>query len=205
MKIVSLDSKMQKQAASVLAAAFFDYPMMQHYFPDADKRRRALPWYMKKTLACAMRYGEALTTEDCAGVMFTLPPGHVRLTDAEYIKGGFLLVPFVMGFKNYQTSNECEMFVADTHERLMNGREHYYLWGLVTNPTEQRSGVGKALLKTLIDKADSENMPIYLETHDQRNVAYYHQFGFTLACETTIPKHGLDLWCMIREPSSTWQ
>ena len=205
MKIVMLDKKMQKRAAAVVAAAFFDYPMMQHYFPDAGKRRSALPWYMEKTLACAMRYGEVITTEDCAGIMFTLPPGHARLTDAEYIKCGFLFVPFVMGFGNYKISNECEKFVADTHERLMNGREHYYLWGLVTDPAVQRSGVGKALLKTLTDKADSESMPVYLETHDQRNVTYYNQFGFKLVCEVTIPEHGLDLWCMIRELSSTQQ
>ena len=203
MKIVALDKKMQKRAAMVAAAAFFDYPMMQHYFPDVGKRRRALPWYMNKTLACAMRYGETLVTEDCAGVMFTLPPGHVRLTDAEYIKCGFLLLPFVMGFGNYKKSNECERFVADTHEQLLNGRVHYYLWGLVTDPAVQRAGVGKALLKTLTDKADAESMPVYLETHGQRNIAYYNQFGFELVREVTIPGHGLDLWCMIREPVST--
>ena len=201
MKVVRLDKKMQKRAAAVVAAAFFDYPMMQHYFPDAGRRRRALPWYLNKTLTCAMRYGEALVSEDCTGVMFTLPPGHVRLTDAEYIKCGFLFVPFVMGFGNYKKSNECELFVADTHARLMNGREHYYLWGLVTDPTAQRSGVGKALLKTLTDKADAERVPVYLETHEQMNLAYYNQFGFELVCETTIPEHGLALWCMIREPA----
>ena len=201
MKLVRLGEKMQKRAAAVAAAAFFDYPMMQHYFPDAKKRHRALLWYMEKTLNCAMRYGEVLATEDCTGVMFTLPPGHVRLTDAEYIQCGFLFVPFVMGFGNYKKSNACELFVADTHERLMNGRAHYYLWGLVTDPSAQRSGVGKALLQTLADKADAESMPVYLETHGKGNVAYYNQFGFELVCETAIPGHGLDLWCMVREPA----
>ena len=201
MKITMLDKKMQKQAAAVVADAFFDYPMMQHYFPNAKKRKRALPWYMKKTLGCAMRYGEAVITENCSGVMFTLPPENVRLTDAQYIKCGFLFVPFVMGFRNYRKSNVCERFVADTHEQLMNGQKHYYLWGLVANPTAQRSGVGKALLKTLTTKADLENLPVYLETHDQRNVSYYNKFGFDLVSEVTIPGHDLDLWCMVREPS----
>ena len=200
MKIVVLDKRTKKRAAAVVAAAFFDYPMMQHYFPDAGKRRRVLLWYMGKTLECAMRYGEVLVTEECAGVMFVLPPGHVRLTDMEYIKCGFLLAPFMMGFGNYKKSNKCEKFVADTHARLMNGRDHYYLWGLVADPAAQRTGVGKALLQTLTDKADAESMPVFLETHEQRNVSYYNQFGFELVCETVIPEQGLDLWCMIREP-----
>ena len=200
MTITKLTKATQKRAAAVAAAAFFDYPMMCHYFPDAAKRRRALPWYLYRTLTCAMRYGEALAAQDCAGVMFTLPPGHVRLTDAEYIKCGFLLVPLVMGFGNYKRSTECERFVADTHERLMDGRAHYYLWGLVADPAAQRSGVGKALLKMLTDKADAAGVPVYLETHESQNVTYYERFGFALVCETVIPTHGLDLWCMVREP-----
>jgi ribosomal protein S18 acetylase RimI-like enzyme len=108
------------------------------------------------------------------------------------------MTPFVMGFRNYAISDECEKFVHDTHERLLNGREHYYLWGIVTDPEMQRQGIGSALLKILTDKADAQNMPIYLETHDRNNVAYYERFGFKLIHTETIPKHGVDIWCMLR-------
>ena len=182
-----------------MTAAFFDYPMMKYYFPDPRKRKRRLLWYLERTLACAMRYGEVSVTADYSGVMFVLPPGHTRLTDGEYIKGGFLPVPFIMGLRNYMNSSECEKFVADTQEQLLEGRAHYYLWGLVADPRVQRSGVGSALLKKLTDKADAENMPVYLETHEQKNVAYYERFGFKLIHTAVIPKHGLDIWCMLRE------
>ena len=197
MNILKLKSSQKRTAAEVLTAAFFDYPMFAHYFPNSKKRKQRLSWYMEKTLNCAVRYGEVFVTSDCSGVMFILPPAHTRLTDKEYIQNGFLFVPFVMGFRNYVKSSECEKFVADTHERLLNGKEHYYLWGLVTDPKVQQKGVGSALLKTLIDKADAENMPVYLETHDEKNVAYYERFGFKLIHKDTIPKHGLDIWCML--------
>jgi len=182
-----------------MAAAFFDYPMMRHYFPDPKKRKKRLPWYMKNVLNCAMRYGEAFVTSDVTGVLFILPPGHTRLTTGEHIKCGFLMTPLVLGYRNYKKSDECEKFVADTHERLMNGRRHYYLWGLVTDPREQRKGVGSALVKIITDKADSEGLPIYIETHDKNNVAYYERFGFKLIHTDEIPGHGLNIWCMLRE------
>ena len=199
MEIIKLEASQKKRAAEVAAAAFFHYPMMTHYFPDPKKRARRLPWYLEKTLACALRYGEVLTTADGSGVLFILPPAHTRLTDKEFIQNGFLFVPLVMGLRNYLKSSECEAFVADTQERLMNGRAHYYLWGLVTDPKSQGKGVGRALLKKLTDKADAENLPVYLETHEEKNVAYYERFGFTLLHTDTIPKHGLAIWCMVRE------
>ena len=199
MNIIKLEANQKKKAAEVVSEAFFNYPMLTHYFPNLKRRKRWMPWYMEKTLNCAMCYGEVLTTSDCSGVLFVLPPGNTRLTNKQYIQNGFLFVPFIMGLRNYLKSSECEKFVADTHERLLNGQAHYYLWGLVTDPKKQRKGVGSTLLKKLTDKADAENMPIYLETHDPQNVIYYEQFGFKLIHTDTIPKHGLDIWCMLRQ------
>jgi Acetyltransferases len=200
MDIIKLELSQKRKAAEVASAAFFDYPMMIHYFPSVKKRRRWLAWYMEKTLNCAIRYGEVTVTSDLSGVMFVLPPGHTRLSVAEYIKNGFLFAPLVVGLQNYGKNDDCETFVADTQERLMNGREHYYLWGLVADPKAQRKGAGHALIETLTKKCDAENKPVYLETHDEANVEYYERFGFKLEYTGTIPKQGIDIWCMIREP-----
>ena len=199
MDIIKLEKNQLKKAAAVVAAAFFNYPMMVHYFPDPEKRKTKLPWYLKNVLKSAMHYGEVFVTSDITGVLFILPPGHTRLTTREYIRCGFLLTPLVLGSKQYKLSSECEKFVHDTHEHLMKGRPHYYLWGLVTDPGTQRKGVGTALMKIITDKADEKNLPIYLETHDRNNVTYYERFGFRLIHTDVIPKHGLDIWCMLRE------
>lgn len=199
MEINKLEPDKKKQAAEVVASAFFDYPMLTYYFPDPKKRKRRLTWYMEKTLTCALRYGEVFVTPDLSGVMFILPPGHTRLTQWEYIQNGFLPVSLVMGLRNYANSDACEKFVSDTQEQLLSGRDHYYLWGLVADPKTPQKGVGTALLRILTDKADAENMPVYLETHAQKNVAYYEKFGFKLIHTVTIPLHGLAIWCMLRD------
>jgi len=200
--IISLEATCKKKAAAVVASAFFNYPMLVHYFPDRQRRRRWLPWYMERVLNSAMRYGEVFVTPDVTGVMFILPPGHTRMTTKEYVKNGFLMTPLVMGFRNYAASDACEKFVADTQERLMAGRRHYYLWGLAVDPKAQRKGVGSTLLKLLTDRADAEQLPVYLETHNKNNVAYYERSGFQLLYTGAIPGHGLAIWCMLREAAA---
>ena len=76
MKILSLTKQEIKAAAQVVANAFFEYPSLIAYFPDAKQRARKLPWYMERVLNSALAYGEAWTTEDRSGVLFLLPPDH---------------------------------------------------------------------------------------------------------------------------------
>ena len=200
MEIIKLDPRQKKKASDVIAAAFFDYPMFTFYFPDPKRRAHYLPWYLGNVLNCALSYGEVYTTPEISGVIFTLPPGHTKISQSEYIRNGFLLTPFLLGFWNFVRSQDCEKFVGDTHEKIMNHRPHYYLWGLAVDPSQKRRGVGTALLKPIIDIADSEKKPIYLETHDETNVAYYQRWGFSLIHTGKIPKYELPIWCMLREP-----
>jgi Acetyltransferases len=202
MKIISLDPKLKRKAAAVIAASFYDYPMFTFYFPNPAERSRDLPWYLGNVLNCALRYGEVYTTPELSGVLFTLPPGHTRISLWEYILNGFLPTPLRMGTKKYAETDECEAFVGDIHEEIMQSRPHYYLWGLAIDPQHKRTGVGTALLQPVLAKADAEKLPFYLETHDERNVAYYQRFGFTLARATVIPKYGLDVYCMVREAAA---
>src|SRR5665647_576041 len=179
MRIVRLDPQQKRQAAEVVSAAFFDYPMFTLYFPDRKKRSRLLPWYMGNVLNCAFRYGEVYAALDSStanaesggftGVMFTLPPGHTRLTIGEYSGSGFLFPPVVLGIRTYLRTMECEAFVGDAHEKIMADRPHHYLWGLVASPGQQRKGVGSSLLAPLLAKAAAGKMPVYLETHEEKN------------------------------------
>ncbi len=203
MELMKLDSDHKKRAAQVLADAFYHYPQLKHYFPDIKKRRKYLKWYMEKVLNCAMRYGEAFVSSDLSGVIFILPPGHTKVTTFEYARNGFLLVPFVFGLRQYAKVMGCEDFAAKAYEEIMKGRPHYYLWGLAVDPDQQRNGVGKMLLNPLLDKADSENRPVYLETHDEKNVRYYQRKGFALVKTDLIAGQDLRIWCMVREPKGT--
>ena len=201
MEIIKLDPRQIHRASDVLAASFFDYPMFTFYFPDPQRRTRYLPWYFKNILNAALRYGEVYTTPEVFGVIFTLPPGHTKISIWEYIQCGFLLTAFKLGFRNYKQSMECEDFVGTTQIALMKNRPHYYLWGLAVDPQKKVQGIGSALMQPVLAQANAQKMPIYLETHDEKNVRYYQKHGFELLYTTCIPKYHLPIWCMLREPA----
>jgi len=202
MDFMTLKSDQRKTAAQVVSAAFYDYPSLCYYFPDPKRRARWLPWYMERILNCAQIFGEVWVTENISGVLFVLPPGHTRLSDKDYIKGGLLTTPLKIGLGRYQSVNACELYLADTQERLLAGRPHYYLWGLAVDPSRQRTGAGTALLEAFLEKTDEEKRPVYLETHKETNVPYYVKRGFKLIGTEIIPKHNLDFWCLLHEPSN---
>jgi ribosomal protein S18 acetylase RimI-like enzyme len=204
MEIINLNLNQVQKASGVLSAAFFEYPMFIFYFPDPKRRTRYLPWYFRNVLRSALSYGEVFTTTDISGVIFTLPPDHAKLTIWEYVQNGFFLTPFILGLRNYKRSMDCERFVGNTQKRMLKNRPHYYLWGLAVDPNQMAKGIGAALMQPVIEKADAEETPIYLETHVDNNVPYYQKHGFELIHITSIPKYDLPLWCMLREPRKTW-
>jgi ribosomal protein S18 acetylase RimI-like enzyme len=82
----------------------------------------------------------------------------------------------------------------------MQNRDHFYLWGLVVDPAYKRQGVGTALLRPFVEKADAQKLPVYLETHDEKNVNYYQRMDFQLVRTSKIPNSDVPIWCMVREP-----
>lgn len=202
MKIVPLERNRCREAADLVARAFFDYPSLAAYFPEEKRRVKNLPWYMERVLRSALAYGEVWTTEDRAGVLFLLPPGHTRLTDGDYVRCGFLAAPFKIGLRHYPVVSACENALADAQDSLLGGRPHYYLWGLAVDPQRQRSGAGTALLCALSEQADRRKLPIYLETHRFENVAYYEARGFRLIHTGEMPYQAMPFWCMLREPEN---
>lgn len=78
--------------------------------------------------------------------------------------------------------------------------DHWYLQGLGTDPVAQGQGRGSAVLRPVLDRADAEGTPAYLECTKQRNVAFYERHGFEVTGEIRIPDGGPVLWAMWRAP-----
>jgi GNAT superfamily N-acetyltransferase len=185
------------QAAGVFCRAFFDYPQMVCYFPNDMMRTKYLEWYLGCVIKYAMLYGDVHTNPDVSGFVCWLHPEKTDLSYWGALVSGFLLAPFRWGFKNYKRVFECEDYTSNVHKRLMD-RPHYYVWGAAVEPTHHGKGIGTQLMQPGIERADQQGVPIYLETHDPKNIRFYEKLGFRLIQEDRVPKHNLPFWCFTR-------
>jgi GNAT superfamily N-acetyltransferase len=77
---------------------------------------------------------------------------------------------------------------------------HFYLPIIGVDPAWQGQGVGSALLQPVLERADLEGMPAYLEATTDRNRALYERHGFDVRDIVYMPGGGPPLWLMWREP-----
>ncbi|MFX1597238.1 MAG: GNAT family N-acetyltransferase, partial [Promethearchaeota archaeon] len=61
-------------------------------------------------------------------------------------------------------------------------------------------GYGGLLIGAMLNKIDSEELPIYLETNNEKNLSFYQRYGFEIINHAIIPETDVPLWCMLRKP-----
>lgn len=66
------------------------------------------------------------------------------------------------------------------------------------HPAHRRRGVALALLEPVLALADRLEVPAYLETSSEANVALYRQAGFSMSGQVGIPGGGPSVWAMRR-------
>ena len=58
---------------------------------------------------------------------------------------------------------------------------------------------GGKLLRAVIEKAEIEKVPIYLETQKEANVSLYEKYGFSVKKKVILPEPlNLPMWLMVR-------
>ena len=65
--------------------------------------------------------------------------------------------------------------------------EHIYLQVIAVKPEHQGKGMGGRMLRHVLERADADSIPCYLETFGDDHVALYRHFGFEVAGSGMIP------------------
>lgn len=200
---VPLAAAQVKDASEMLARAFHDDPPSVWVFPDEEKRRRALLGNFVMAARYGLRYGQTYTTPDAAeGAAIWLPPDDPLPSTTRMMRVGFLdfiLTPFMYGFGAFSRFMAFMNRMEKLHKRDMPLR-HWYLMVLGVDPPRQGQGIGGALMQPVLERADRDRLPCYLETTKEINVSFYKKHGFEVVVEEDLPGGGPRFWTMKREP-----
>ena len=187
-------------AAGMLARAFLLDPLYQYIFADLQTREEQIAWDMAGIVRYGMRFGEVKVTPDLAGCAIWLPPGETDFTEERMREAGMGNAAAVVG-REAEARMMSFVEVSEVVHRRLVPSDHWYLVILGVNPDRQGEGIGRALLAGTLARADEAALPVYLETLNHANLAFYARSGFTLRHTEAIPGGGPDVWYLVRDPA----
>lgn len=184
----------RERVIATLTRAFRHDAIVRHLFPsDATYEHRAslfFGYYFDVRVA-----GGEVTVcgDDVAGASLWNPPGGNRLGQ--------------MFVEEHWETNVVPAIAPDelaryeafkvVLEAMTPDEPHWYLGLLGTDPGRQNQGIARALLEPMLERADREGFPVFLETGMAGNVAIYERFGFRTIAEATVPE-GPKVWGLLR-------
>ncbi|MCC7369504.1 MAG: GNAT family N-acetyltransferase [Chloroflexi bacterium] len=186
-------------AAAMLAEAFADDPLTGLLSPDPSKRASKARWYFSAIARYGLAFGEVWAVDSLDAVAIWWAPPFVMPSAARASYVGFDEGPAVLGIDVWEQSLEIGWMVGDVHAQAIS-EAHWYLNILGVRPERQRTGLGSALLASMLARLDMAGLPAYLDTGRTENVAYYERHGFRLAAEAHDPLTGIAVYGMRRDP-----
>ncbi|GLV60694.1 hypothetical protein KDH_75130 [Dictyobacter sp. S3.2.2.5] len=193
--IVPLRKEDAEVAGEILEQAFAADPLNVYTVPDPGRRQEVFRWLFTQLV----RGGDAVyvTSGPPRGVAVWIAPqtsGDAVESESdreqmEHVFGPDAYRRFVCAFEYFESN----------HRRLMRG-SHWYLQLLGVEPRWQGQGIGGALIAPVLQEADHQGLPCYLETFVAGNVLFYQRHGFQVVDASREPVSQVPCWSMRREP-----
>lgn len=175
---------------NVVLLAFIGDPFARWAFPDAATYLAASPVLSRAFGGRAFDHGTVDVVESGVGTALWLPPG---------------VEPDFEGMQAVLAEHASEQVLGDMGglgEQMAAAHPHepcWYLPIIAVDPAAHGRGVGSALLRHAMARADADGLPAYLESSNPRNVAFYERHGF-VAMGTIQYGSSPSLVPMIRKP-----
>jgi ribosomal protein S18 acetylase RimI-like enzyme len=179
--------------ADMLARAFYDDPIVDWVFQDTDTRHKYARRFFAGRARVLMPQSEIYTVDGTTSVAMWARPDEWRDPPLQAFKELAVLLPGV-GRRAARVMRGLVQ-VESRHPKP----PHWYLAVLGTHPDRQGEGLATKLLHGVLDGCDRDEVPAYLETGTERNVAFYNRHGFKVTEELRLPK-GPPIWLMWRDP-----
>jgi ribosomal protein S18 acetylase RimI-like enzyme len=186
-----------QQIGSMLARAFYEDPVNAWVIPDDLQRQQRLPVLLGTIARYGAMYGRVDTLGEHAAAIW-LPPDATEMPIRRMLRAGLVQLGLTLGPGGTRRILAYSAYTEAVQARILPD-PHWYLFTLGVEPTHQRQGLGAKVLYPVLDQADHDGVPCYLETSNPDNLRFYQRQGFTVVAEDYVP-NGPHFWAMRRQP-----
>jgi ribosomal protein S18 acetylase RimI-like enzyme len=145
----------------------------------------------------AVRYGRVMGSDQERAVAIWLAPDH-HIRAAGMIRCGILEVPWRIGLGQFARLVRSHAVMERFRKEYL-PEPHWQLRVLGVLPGWQRRGLGSALVREGLARADRDFRPCYVETCDERNLAFYRRHGFRVLGSAPLGPGGPAGWALRRD------
>jgi GNAT superfamily N-acetyltransferase len=186
-RIVEAGPEDRAAVMATLIAAFEGDASVRILYPEDDAYRAGFPGFAEAFAAAAWTGGRIDRTVDGLGAAIWFPPGVHPDGDAIGAHMEASIPPERLG---------AIAAGLEAQGRFHPEAPHWYLPWIAVRPEAQGNGIGGALLRHGLDRADRERMPAYLEATSARNAALYAWHGFEVVGVVESPGYPriLPMW-----------
>jgi GNAT superfamily N-acetyltransferase len=194
----------------VRTAAADAVPMVAAALADAFINDPVFTWLVPRGLRPQARLRTAFAVEL---EQYVIPNGTVWTTSgydgavAELPPGGWAMPQSVSGKQalNWLRAYGRRLPRAIRAQRAMEEQHpdepHFYVRTVGVRTALQGRGIGSALMRPTLERADSAGAAAYIEASTQRSAALYERLGFVHMEVFELPQGGPPVWLMRRPPS----
>ena len=191
------------QSVETLTRAFGEDPLVKFISPSVQNRESWLRSGMTLFYELSHRTGKVHTTENHEGVLCVIPPGSYpfsrKATYSSFARSSATL-PFcsLCPLPHLRDFLKLLRFYEKKH---IDG-PHWYILLIGVDPAQQKKGFSRELLQPILEQADKDQLPCYLENSNPKNLVIYQKFGFEVIEEAHFTPKSPPLWLMIRSPKN---
>jgi len=198
MGLLALDRSHAGAAAKTLGSSFWDFPFPGEYWPDEAQRARCFPPLWRAMVKALSRHGEVhATSPDFEGVAAWQPPGF-------HLSAGHMWRAAPSDMLVFYRNGGGKVTVGLNFQEKMRRRNapmpHWFLGPIGVDPEHQDEGHASRLMRPMLDRADAEGVPVFLDTNSEFNISLYEHFGFRVMERLDMPEAPIWNVGMLREP-----
>ncbi|MEU3310215.1 GNAT family N-acetyltransferase [Nocardiopsis sp. NPDC055551] len=186
--------------ARVLGRAYHSDPLFRWFFPENETRMA------RSIRMCALTAGFDRvpggdahvfeTDEDgrrvVRGAGLWKPPGDDAKEGATMLRS----LPHLASMLGVRRLPRIMRYVAELKGSAPE-EPHWYLRALGTDPAARGTGVGSSLVRAGLAQADSDGVPVYLDTTNPADIGFFERFEFRVVRAVNDPDFP-STYCMLR-------